>query len=281
MIQEPEKKQEDIIQVSEFNDIRTFKTIERASIEMQIDIARKYPRDLRKVIEDCIIIACIDKETAASCRYAKPVGRKNVTGASVHLARIIGQQFGNFHMMKRVKNVSEKLVTVEVLAIDLEKNYTAQVEVSRSIVGRTGRRYSDSAIETNSMAIMAIAERNAILNVVPKPITDKVFKEAFSFAFSDLMDPSVMVSERDRILKLFLDEYAIVENDLLRFFGLRSKEDAQAEDVADLRGYLQALKDKEISVRDLSSKKEAPKKPMVDRKKDLKKKQNKAKIVMP
>ena len=127
----------------------------------------------------------MDKETAESCRYAKPTGGKNVTGPSVHLARIICQQYGNIRVQQRIKVIEHKSIVAEAVAFDLETNYAVSVEARRSIIGKTGIRYSDSVIETNAMAILVIAERNAILKVIPKAITDSVYKAAFDFANGD------------------------------------------------------------------------------------------------
>ena len=60
--------------------IEVFEAQERASIDIQVATAKKYPRDLRKVMENSIFIATLDKDTASKCRYAKPVGGKSITG---------------------------------------------------------------------------------------------------------------------------------------------------------------------------------------------------------
>lgn len=242
------------ITVIESSGIEVFEAQERAAIDMQIATAKRYPRDLRRVLENSLVIACMNKETAESCRYAKPVDGRSVTGPSVHLARIVSQQYGNIRVQQRIKQIGDKVIIAEAVAFDLETNYAVCVEARRSILKRTGERFSDSTIETNAMAIMAIAERNAILKVVPKSIIDKVYGEAFKCAYGDLSDATKLLKERERLLKLFRNDYGISEEDVLRCIGLQTKEAIKAEHIADLNGYIQSLKDKELKPDDILNK---------------------------
>lgn len=268
------------IQIIEGTAVEIVEAQERAAIDMQIATAKKYPRNLRRVMDNSIVIATINKETAESCRYAKPVGDKIINGASVHLARIICQQYGNIRVQQRIKSIEHKSIIAEAVAFDLEANYAVSVEARRSIITKTGNRYSDSVIETNAMAILAIAERNAILKVIPKSITDQVYKEAFKFAYGDLSNNAKLLKERERIFKEFKNTYGIEEDDVVRCIGLNTKEAITAENIPDLTGILQSLKDKEITKEDLLAK-NAPAKTPEEKKKDLKNKQQAGKTDMP
>jgi hypothetical protein len=259
------------IKVIESSGIEVFEAQERASIDIQVSTAKRYPRDLRKVRDNSVLIATMNKETAESCRYAKPVGGKSVTGASVHLARIICQQYGNIRVQQRIKQIDQRSVVAEAVAFDMETNYAVCVEARRSIIDSKGHRYTDSVIETNAMAILAIAERNAILKVIPKAIIDVVYKEAFNCAFGDLSDSTKLLKERQRILNLFKKDYAMSEADVMECLGVKAVEAIEAEQIADLRGYMQALKDKEMTVEELLVRNKS-KKTVEDKKKDLKEK---------
>lgn len=259
------------IQIIEGTSVEIFEAQERAAIDIQVSTAKKYPRNLRRVTENSVVIATMNKETAESCRYAKPVGDKIINGASVHLARIICQQYGNIRVQQRIKSIEHKSIVAEAVALDLETNYAVSVEARRSIIGKNGNRYSDSVIETNAMAIMAIAERNAILKVVPKSITNHVYNEAFKFLYDDLSDNTKLLKERERIFKEFKNTYGIEEEDVVKCIGLNTKEAVKAENIADLTGILQSLKDKEITKEDLLAK-NAPPQNTEDKKKNLRSK---------
>ena len=128
------------------------------------------------------------------------------------------------------------------------------------------------------MAIMAIAERNAILKVIPKSIIDNVYKEAFNFAYGDLTDKAKLLKERNRLFNVFKDTYAMQEKDVIKCIGLNTKEAVTAEHIADLFGIIQSLKDKEITVEDLLKKHE-PKKSAEEKKSDLKDLQSNAPVM--
>ena len=224
---------------------------ERAAIDTQVATAKQYPRDLAKVRNNSISIVCMDKETAQSCRYAKPVGGKNVVGASVHLARIVAQQYGNIRVQQRIKNIDDKTIVAEAVAFDMETNYAVAVEARRSIIDKFGHRFKDSVIETASMAILAIAERNAILKIIPKSIIDSVYNEAFKCANGDLSDNAKLIIARDKALEFFKSEYGATEKQVVELLGLKTKDAIKPEHIADLRGFMQSLKDKEVSPEDL------------------------------
>jgi len=249
--------------------VEVFEAQERASIDIQVATAKKYPRNLRRVNDNSISIATMNKETAKSCRYEKPVAGRSINGPSVHLARIICQQYGNIRIQQRIKNIDHKTIVAEAVAFDMETNYAVCVEVRRSILKKDGTRYDESTIETNSMACMAIAERNAILKVIPKSIIDNVYTEAFKFAFGDLTDKAKLLKERNRLFSVFKDTYAIDEKEVIRIIGVGTKEAVTPENIATLTGLLQSLKDKEITVEDLLKKSE-PKKTPEQKKFDLK-----------
>jgi hypothetical protein len=240
--------------------IQAFQAQERAAIDTQVATAKQYPRDLLRVRNNSIAIVCMDKETAQACRYAKPVGGKNVVGASVHLARIVAQQYGNIRVQQRIKNIDSTSIVAEAVAFDMETNYAVSVEARRSIVSKNGQRYSDSVIETNAMAILAIAERNAILKIIPKSIIDAVYNEAFTCANGDLSDKAKLIIARDKALDFFKTEYGATEKQVITLLGLKTKDAIKPEHIADLRGYMQSLKDKEVTVEDLF-------KPEIDEKK--------------
>ena len=254
---------------------------ERAAIDIQVTTAKRFPRNLRRVLENSVVIATMSKETAETCRYAKPVGGKTINGPSVHLARIICQQYGNIRVQQRIKSIEQKSIIAEAVAFDMETNYAVSVEARRSIIDKSGNRYPDSLIETNAMAILAIAERNAILKVVPKSIIDHIYNEAFKCAYGYLSDNTKLLKERERIFKEFKNTYDIEEEDVVKSIGLNTKEAIKAEHIADLVGLIQSLRDKEITKEDILSRNSPVKKDATEKKEDLRAKKQQSNINMP
>jgi len=257
------------IKIIETTGIDVFEAQERASINSQVATAKQYPRNLRRVLDNSIVISTMNVATAKTCRYAKPVGGKMINGPSVHLARIICQQYGNIRIQQRIKSIDHKSIVAEAVAFDMETNYAVCVEARRSILKKDGTRYDESTIETNAMAIMAIAERNAILKVIPKSLIDRVYDEAFKFAHGDLSDATKLVKERNRIFNVFKDTYALFEADVIKIIGINTKEAVTAEHIADLTGILLSLKDKELTV-EMLKEQAKQKKDIIEKKQDLK-----------
>lgn len=223
---------------------------QRAEFDIQIATAKRYPRDLKRVRDNCIALVTMDKEIAESCRYALPRGGKSLSGPTVHMARIIAQQYGNIRVDARIKQVTDKQVISEAVCFDLETNYACKVEVRRSIMSKTGR-FNDDMITVTGNASNAIAFRNAVLNVIPKGISDMVYKSAIQMITGDLSDENKLIAERKKAVDYFKDTYEVDEKRLLKAMGLNSINQIKQEQIADLRGMVQSLKDGDSTVSEM------------------------------
>lgn len=224
---------------------------ERANVDIQVSTAKQYPRSLSRCANNAVVIATMDKETAQSCGYALPRGGKPITGPSVHLAKIIAQQYGNLRVEAKVVEITDKQVVSRGTAWDLENNYAVAFEVRRSIIGRTGNRFTDDMITVTGNAANAIAYRNAIFGVVPKSITDKAYKAAQHLITGDLSDEEKLIKRRDGAIKHFIDTYAITEEEVVKLCGKHTVNQIQADEIALLLGFAQSLKDGDTTVEEL------------------------------
>lgn len=229
------------------NDIDAIEASNRAEYDIQIATAKKYPRNLARIKDNVVAISTMNKETAEACRYALPRGGKTLSGPSVHLARILAQQYGNIRVDSRVKQITDKQVISEAVCFDLETNYAVKVEVRRSIVGKNGR-YNDDMITVTGNAASAIAYRNAVLSVIPKSITDLAYGAAVRMITGDLTSEDKLVTARNKAVLFFKETYNVTEEQILKAIGIRSITQIKAEQIADLRGLEQALKDGDTTV---------------------------------
>lgn len=229
----------------------TLDRAERANIDIQVSTAKQYPRSIRRCADNAVAIATMDKETAQSCGYALPRGGKPITGPSVHLAKIIAQQYGNLRVEAKVVEITDKQVVSRGTAWDLENNYAVAFEVRRSIIGRAGNRFTDDMITVTGNAVNAIAYRNAIFGVVPKFITDKAYKAAQHLITGDLSDEEKLIKRRDGAIKHFIDTYAITEEEVIKLCGKHTVNQIQADEIALLLGFAQSLKDGDTTVDEL------------------------------
>lgn len=241
----------EVTQVQHDQNIIQLDTIERANVDSQIATAKQYPRDLRRAINNSIAMATLDVPTAQSCGYALPRGGKPITGPSVHLAKLIVSNYGNIRAEAKVVQITGKQVISRGTCWDLENNVATAFEVRRSIVGRSGQRFSDDMITVTGNAANAIAYRNAVFSVIPKAITDKVYQAAQRTITGDLSDEDKIIARRKKCIDFFKDEFGISEQEVVMLCGKQTVNQIKANEIALLLGITQSLTDGDTTVDDL------------------------------
>ena len=254
---------------------------DKAQIDMQISTAKKYPRNIVKSTENSIAIVTMDTKTAQSCNYSVPRGGKTISGPSVHLARILAQNWGNLRVEAKVTSIEQTQVVSEAVAYDLENNYAVKIEVRKSITGKNGR-FQDDMITVTGNAANATAFRNAIFNVIPREVTDKVHQAAKNFVTGDLSDKEKLTNKRIKVLKQLKDGYNVNEKDVLETLGKASVVNISSDDIVTIIGIMQAIQDGDstidLSFRSHKIKFEDKKERLKKKKEALKKKGTKPKL---
>ena len=241
----------EVMQVSQDQSIIQVDAVERANVDSQVATAKQYPRDISRSLNNSIAMATMDYATAQSCGYALPRGGKPITGPSVHLAKLLVSNWGNMRAEAKVVKITDKQVISRGTCWDLENNVATAFEVSRSIVGKGGKRFSDDMITVTGNAANAIAYRNAVFSVIPKAITDKVYQAAQHFITGDLSDEEKLVTRRKKCIDFFKDEYGITENEVVMLCGKQTVNQIKADQIALLLGITQSLKDGDTTVEEL------------------------------
>ena len=225
--------------------------VERANVDSQVATAKQYPRSIKRSIDNSIVMATMDAETAQSCGYALPRGGKPITGPSVHLAKIIVSNWGNMRTEAKVVQITDKQVISRGTAWDLETNVASAFEVRRSITDSKGRRYSDDMITVTGNAANSIAYRNAVFSVVPKAVVDKVYKAAQKYITGDLSDGEKLIKRRSDAINYFNDEWGVTEEEVVKLCGKQTVNQIKADEIALLLGMVQSLKDGDTTVDEL------------------------------
>lgn len=227
--------------------------VERASVDSQVATAKMYPRNIKRSVDNSIVMATMDTETAQSCGYALPRGGKPITGPSVHLAKIIVSNWGNMRTETKVVQITDTQVISRGTAWDLETNVASAFEVRRNIIDKHGKRFSEDMITVTGNAASSIAYRNAVFAVIPKAITDTVYKAAQRAITGDLSDEEKLIKRRSSAIKFFTDEYGISEEEVIKLCGKQTVNQIKGEEIALLLGMAQSLKDGDTTVDDLLS----------------------------
>ena len=241
----------EVLQVNQDQSIIQVDAVERANVDSQVATAKQYPRDLTRCINNSIVMATMDYETAQSCGYALPRGGKPITGPSVHLAKLLVSNYGNIRAEAKISKITDKRVISRGTCWDLENNVATAFEVGRSIVGKNGKRFSDDMITVTGNAASSIAYRNAVFSVIPKAITNKVYQAAQHFITGDLSDEEKLVARRKKCIDFFKDEYGITEQEVVMLCGKQTINQIKADQIALLLGITQSLKDGDTTVEEL------------------------------
>jgi hypothetical protein len=225
--------------------------VERANVDSQVATAKRYPRDIRRSIDNSVVMVTMNQETAQSCSYALPRGGKPITGPSVHLAKIIVSNWGNMRTEAKVVQITDKQVISRGTCWDLETNVASAFEVRRSIIGKNGQRFSDDMITVTGNAANSIAYRNAVFAVIPKAITDRVYYAAQKFITGDLSDSDKLLKVRTGVMNNFKNNYGITEEEVVKMCGKQTVNQIGADEISMLMGTIQALKDGDTTVDEL------------------------------
>ena len=225
--------------------------IEKANVDVQVSTAKQFPRNITRAIQNSIVMATIDPDTAQTMRYALPRGGKPITGPSVHLAKLIVSNWGNIRAEAKVVQITDSQVVSRGTCWDLENNVATAIEVRRNIKSKNGQRFSDDMITVVGNAANSIAFRNAVFSTIPKAVTDKVYKAAQECITGDLSDEAKLLQRRTQCLKFFLDEYGITEEEVIKLCGKQTVNQIKADEIALMLGIYQSLKDGDTTVEEV------------------------------
>lgn len=228
-------------------DSASLEALNRSEIDQQIATAKRYPRSITEFQRVARELACIDQQTAGTMGYAVPRDGKSIKGPSVRLAEIVAYAWGNLRVGSRVVEVGKRSLTAQGYGIDLERNYAAQTSVQRGIVKSSGARFGDAMIQTTAQAACAIAYRETVFKLVPKAYVNLIYKQAME-AFIG----KGQTTEQQRAAAFA--EYSKIgfkKEDVCRLVRAKGPADIGFDELIELRGFLTALSDGDLSVEEL------------------------------
>lgn len=220
---------------------------DKAMVDIQVATAKQYPRNIKRSTDNAVAIVSMDIETAQTCTYSVPRGGKAITGPTVHMAKILAQVWGNLRVEAKIVAIEAKQVTSQAVCFDLENNLAIKVEVKRSIMSKNGR-FNDDLINVTCNAANAISLRNAIFNVIPRAVVDKVYKSAQKTIVGDVSDETKLIARRKQVVDSLRDTYNVKEEEILAVVGKASISHLTAEDLITLIGVGTAIKDGDTTV---------------------------------
>lgn len=234
----------------------------KSEIDVQISTAKAYPRSITTFKAKAMSMATISPEVAEACSYALPRGDKTLEGPSVRLAEIVCASYGNVRAAARVISNDGKTIVAQGVCHDLETNYSASVEVRRSILQhewktnpttrkreKTGRMVtmSEDMQVVVGNAACAIAYRNAVFKVVPSALVTEVYEKAREVARGNA---ETLPARRDKAVKWFTDR-KVTEQQICDVLQVKKIADIDLDLLQTLSAYKAAIANGESTIKEI------------------------------
>lgn len=218
--------------------------------------AQMFPRNEQDV-EAELMKECKRPAFAEKARYRFPRGGGSVEGPSVNLARTAARLWGNLYYGARTTDMNAQTFTVEGYAYDMQtgafhnkgmaaKNLILRTKPSKEYGGKTGWLQPNERDSGElQMRVSAKAERNAILEVLPRDMIDRLLDQVKKTLAAE--SGKGMAKDKDAFLRLMVQAFrdvGVTGKQLEAWSG--AKLDLITHDqVADLKGILKAIQDGE------------------------------------
>lgn len=222
---------------------------ERAAIDMQIATARRYPRELKLIKAKMLAMATLDRETAEACFYTlkrkdTDGSTKRIQGPSVRLAEVAVCCYGNIRAATRVIGNDGQKITAQGVCQDLENNVVVSMETQRRITTKAGKTFGDDMQIVAANAASAIAFRNSVFKVVPLALVKPIYEQCRLVAVGDAKS----ITDRwHRAVDQF-GKMGVSAEQMMRFVEKKTLDEITTEDLADLIGVFNAIRDGEQTI---------------------------------
>lgn len=222
--------------------------ITAAEVDVAIATARRFPRVLGDSLDLLKSMATVNRETAESVFYSLRRDGKVIRGRSVRFQEIVASAWGNIRSGSRIlgESADGRFVRALGYAHDLQTNNRAEVEVTRRITNKEGRRYSEDMIGVTAMAASAIARRNAMGIVVPEALTEQAYQSALAVAIGDA---KTLNERREAAIARFAKLNPLITTErILAAIDRKSVAEITLDDLTHLIGLHNAIRDNEQTI---------------------------------
>ncbi len=226
---------------------------EKAQIETQTIIARKFPRDEMKAFDN-IMKACKrpafvtkkvrNKETgqmedAFHALYRYPRAGENIDGPGVVLAREMARCWGNIYYGVRMISMDDDWIHIQGFAIDLQTNVpvVSEDKFKRLIFRKNGGWIRPDERDLRELINRrgAFCVRNALLQLMPPDFIEEAVQECKRTAVS--VAKGMKPEDRDKTLRMIVHGFSGlgVTKEMIETYLGHTLESISAEELTDLR----------------------------------------------
>jgi hypothetical protein len=217
----------------------TVALLNKSEIDQQIATAHKYPRSIKKFLDEALAMVTLTQTVAEECIYALPRDGKTIEGPSARFAEVVASAWGNSRAGARVVAENGEFVTAQGVFHDLERNVAITYEVQRRITNKRGQKFSADMVGVTANAACSIALRNAILKGVPKAFWSDLYESARQAAIGNVQ---TLANRRARAISR-MQSYGITPDQIFATLGVAGEADVTPEHLLVLHGLFTAIKE--------------------------------------
>ena len=215
----------------------------------RVELARRFPRDIKVFQKKLEGMALSSVEVAQSTFYKLRRKKKDGTvqiieGPSIRFMELVAPAYQHLRWMGKMVSVEEDCVVSQSYCHDMENDLEVGVEVRRPIKTSSGGRYSGDMINVTAMAGVAIAMRNALGKVVPRPLWEPIFLKCKDKAIGGSRP---IAQRRQQAIEQF-GKMGVSQDEVLAYLDKEKVEQITADDLETLLGTFTAIKDEGVSI---------------------------------
>jgi hypothetical protein len=228
-------------------------------LRVSVDIARKYPRDERRVLAQLLETLDLYPQFANEALYHitylknKP-GETTIEGLSIRAAETLASAWGHMRIGVRIIGEDDNGWDLEAVVFDMQSNNweLTPARASKWLKRRDGRMElldDRQQLQARGSAVSKV-KRNCVLSVLPlhlKAAFEQRVRE--KIAGGELMRPA----DKARVqacLDAFASDFKVTEAMVTAYIG-KPRDVWVGNDLADLRGVYNALKEHPTTIKDV------------------------------
>ncbi len=218
--------------------------VSSAEMDKRVALAHKHPRSIVAFKREALQLATMNEEAADECIYALPRAGKTIEGPSIRFAEILFYCWRNIDAGTRIIDEQRDFIVAQGVVRDLERNTSLTREVSRRIRDKNGNRYNRDMIQQTAAAASSIAVRNAIHSAIPRALWWDIYLEVRKVVTGDATTFKVKLHETLNGLQ----KVHVTAEMVLAKYGYKGIDDITMDNVVELRGIRNAIRDGHVSV---------------------------------
>lgn len=225
-----------------------------AEVSMQVDLAKKYPRELDKVFQKIEETFQRSPGLLLKTKWSLPRGGERITGFTIQFARAVAECVGNIKYSFRELSREHKQSEMMVYAWDMESNTiqdrTFIVPHTKDLKGgRTKPLLHERDIYENNANMAARRLRECILDVLPaaaRRYAEEVVENLLKSAFPD----QKLQEYAEKAIKKF-GEWGIKREQVIKERGNRPPQTWTRNDILALSSYVEDVENGDKKVEEI------------------------------